>query len=323
MTLKSWLTILLCVGTFTGYSQNTDTLLKKLDSLEVRGDTSINTDPSAYTKATQLTPKTYWILLGSNFKQMATIPFQLKKKEWSKVGLFSLVAGGIAVANKPINRFAVDLSANNKSVFDASKFITKFGGLYEVYTLGALFTYGLVFKTEKEKATTLLATQAYLTAGAVQIVTKALSGVQRPNYYDPITGKNSFAFHNPFYRFKKDANGQRLGSNTHSSFPSGHTTGAFAAATVFAIEYRKKPLIPIISYTAATLIGLSRLTENKHWATDVFVGAALGYLSGKQVVNNYHRYAELKGPKKEKKKDITINVQYSNGHFEPGFVYRF
>jgi membrane-associated phospholipid phosphatase len=323
MGKKGLLAIVFSIGMLTSYSQNTDTLLKKLDSLEVRGDTTINTDPSAYTKATQLTPKTYFILLGSNFKQLATTPFHLKKKEWTKVGLFSLVAGGVAVANKPINRFAVDLSANNKGVSDVSKFITNFGGLYEVYTLAGLFTYGVVFKTEKEKATTLLATQAYLVAGAAQVVTKALTGVQRPNYYDPVTGKNSFAFHGPFYRFKKDKNGKTGGSNTHSSFPSGHTTGAFAAATVFAMEYKEKPLIPIISYSAATLIGLSRLTENKHWATDVLVGAALGYLSGKQVVNNYHRYAELKDPKKQKKKDISVNVQYSNGHFEPGFVYRF
>jgi len=147
----------------------------------------------------------------------------------------------------------------------------------------------------------------------VQIVTKALSGVQRPNYYDPVTGKNSFAFHGPFYRFKKNDQGQRVPPNAHSSFPSGHTTGAFAAATVFATEYRQKPLIPILSYSAATLIGLSRLTDNKHWATDVFVGAALGYLSGKQVVNNYHRYAEIRDPNKKGKKmnELTLNFQYS------------
>jgi hypothetical protein len=43
-------------------------------------------------------------------------------------------------------------------------------------------------------------------AGAAQVVTKALTGVQRPNYYDPVTGKNRFAFHERFYRFKKDEN---------------------------------------------------------------------------------------------------------------------
>lgn len=323
MGKKGLLAVLFYIGVLSGYSQKTDSLIRKLDSLEVRGDTSINTDPSAYTKATQLTPKVYLILLGSNFKQMATTPFHLKKKEWGKVGMFTLAASGLSFANKPINRYAIELRAKNKGVADVSKFITNFGGLYEVYTLGALFTYGLVFKTEKEKATTLLATQAYLIAGAAQIVTKAISGVQRPNYYDPITGKNSFAFHGPFYRFTKDVNGNGFPKNAYSSFPSGHTTGAFAAATVFAIEYREKPLIPIVSYTAATLIGLSRMTENRHWATDVFVGAALGYLSGKQVVNNYHRFAEIQAARKKKKKDITMNLQYNNGHFEPGFIYKF
>jgi membrane-associated phospholipid phosphatase len=82
-------------------------------------------------------------------------------------------------------------------------------------------------------------------------------------------------------------------------FLRGHTTLAFAAATVYAMEYRNKPLIPVLAYTAASLIGLSRITENKHWATDVVAGAALGYLSGRQVVNNYHRYAKLKAPQQK------------------------
>lgn len=83
------------------------------------------------------------------------------------------------------------------------------------------------------------------------------------------------------------------------------------------MEYKEKPLIPIISYTAATLIGLSRGTENKHWATDVLVGAALGYLSGKQVVNNYHRYAELVDPKKQNKKDISVKSNTQTGISNP------
>lgn len=318
--IPSFLFILLSLS---GFSQQTDTLIKKLDSLQVNGDSSINTNPSSYNKATRLNPKTYLILLGSNFKQMANTPFQLKRKDWAKVGLFTLVTSGLSVVNKPVNRFAVKLDAKNKSVGDVSKFITNFGGLYEVYTLAGLYTYGAIFKAQKEKTTTVLATQAYLTAGAVQVVTKFLTGEQRPNYYDPETGQNNPTFHGPFNRFKKDANGNKPNKYSYSSFPSGHTTGAFAAATVFAIEYREKPLIPIISYTAASLIGLSRITENKHWATDVFVGAALGYLSGKQVVNNYHRYAELRDPKNEKKKSVSLNLQYSNGHFQPGLVYRF
>lgn len=92
--------------------------------------------------------------------------------------------------------------------------------------------------------------------------------------------------------------------------------------TVFASEYRNKPLIPIIAYSAATLIGVSRITENKHWGTDVLVGAAVGFLAGKQVVNNYHRYAKIKTEDK-KKNTISFNLNYSYGHWEPGMIYKF
>jgi hypothetical protein len=96
---------------------------------------------------------------------------------------------------------------------------------------------------------------------------------------------------------------------------------AFAAATVFAMEYKNRPWIPVFAYSAASLIGISRITENRHWTTDVVVGAALGYLTGRQVVNNYHRYAELKAPKQQK--SLSLNIQYNFGHIMPGLVYKF
>lgn len=108
----------------------------------------------------------------------------------------------------------------------------------------------------------------------------------------------------------------------NNSFPSGHATAAFSTATVFAMECKDHPLIPIISYTAASLISLSRITENKHWATDIVAGAALGYLTGKQVVNNYHRYSKHKAPD-QKKNTISFDMKYHWGVVMPGVVYTF
>lgn len=174
-----------------------------------------------------------------------------------------------------------------------------------MYALTGLATYGIIFKKEKIKNTTLLATQSYLTAGAIQIALKFLTSRQRPLYIDDQTKENEPTFHGLFFHFKAHKNS----NSRSSSFPSGHTTAAFAAATVFAMENRNKPLIPILSYSAASLIGLSRLTENKHWPTDILVGAALGFLSGKQVVNNYHRFAKIKQPSKNPK-PLSFNIQY-------------
>ena len=112
------------------------------------------------------------------------------------------------------------------------------------------------------------------------------------------------------------------GGYQRSSFPSGHTTVAFAAATVFASEYRNTTAIPIIAYSAATLIGLSRITQNAHWFTDVIAGAANGFLAGKNIVNNYHRYAKIKDPR-HNKNTLSFNLQYNVGHVEPGLIYQF
>ncbi|TAL76684.1 MAG: phosphatase PAP2 family protein, partial [Bacteroidetes bacterium] len=73
------------------------------------------------------------------------------------------------------------------------------------------------------------------------------------------------------------------------SFPSGHTATAFSIATVFASQYNDTKAIPILSYSLASLVGISRLTEHEHWASDVFSGALLGYLCGKQVVSHFKK----------------------------------
>ena len=68
------------------------------------------------------------------------------------------------------------------------------------------------------------------------------------------------------------------------SFPSGHTSSAFAIATVLASEYKNNPWVPPVAYGLATLTGLSRLNDNKHWASDVFLGGALGYFISKTLI---------------------------------------
>lgn len=316
--VKRWLLIIMVSFPVVSFAQK-DTLISKLDSLQRKKDSAgqqINViNPKAYTEQTQLTFKTYFILLGSSLKQEFTKPFHMTKKDWRNFGKFAAVTVAFSFADQPIQKEALSLRNRNTAVNDISKYVTNFGGLYEGYTLAALGAYGFVFKNEKMKTTTLLATQAYITAGALESVLKFLSGRTRPSYYGPgEVAKPRFL--GPFSKTGKDASGK----NVYSSFPSGHTTVAFAAATVFASEYRNKPIIPIIAYSAASLIGISRVTENKHWTTDVIVGAAVGFLAGQNVVNNYHRYAKIKASE-PKKNSVSFNLNYSYGHWEPGLIY--
>lgn len=72
------------------------------------------------------------------------------------------------------------------------------------------------------------------------------------------------------------------GSN-HLSFPSGHTSNAFAWATVASRYYGPKLGAP--AYLLASLIAVGRMEKNVHWLSDVVGGASMGYLVGRTVVH--------------------------------------
>ena len=316
MTKTVAMVLLVALFAEASLAQKTDTLIKKLDSLrQTHTDSAsgkkINVNPTAYNEHTKITARTYFILLGTDFVQEVTGPFHSSGKTWIKVGGFALIEGGLFLADKPVQEYAMDLMSRNPGLKQVSHYVTQFGAAYEIYTLAALGTYGWVFKNEKMKTTTLLATQSYLVAGAVQGLTKFLTGRQRPNYIETESDPRPI-FRGPSFSLKHGS----------TSFPSGHTTAVFAAATVFAQEYRDHLWVPILSYSAATLVGLSRITENAHWASDVFAGGALGYVTGLQVVRNYHRYAYLKNHKTPVK-SVSLNVQYNYDHVEPALVVTF
>jgi len=71
------------------------------------------------------------------------------------------------------------------------------------------------------------------------------------------------------------------GDNTRS-FPSGHTSGMFAMASVLDQRYGWKIGVP--AYLLAGYTGVSRVRQHRHYPTDVLVGAALGIIIGRSVV---------------------------------------
>jgi len=75
--------------------------------------------------------------------------------------------------------------------------------------------------------------------------------------------------------------------NGGNSFPSGHSMEAWALAKVVSDEYSDKPLVKIGMYSFATAVSLSRMTSQRHYASDVLVGSAIGYLIGKFVMRHH------------------------------------
>jgi membrane-associated phospholipid phosphatase len=79
------------------------------------------------------------------------------------------------------------------------------------------------------------------------------------------------------------------------SFPSGHTTSAFAAAAAATAETGylwkgSKPLVGAVLFGAAGIVGVSRMYNNAHWASDVVVGAAIGSFVGWKVTRYGHEH---------------------------------
>lgn len=87
--------------------------------------------------------------------------------------------------------------------------------------------------------------------------------------------------------------GRGFGDDAYRSFPSGHTVAAFAAAAVLNSELSRRgagsgALVGSALFGGATLVGVSRIYDNRHWTSDVVAGAALGLLSGRVVVRLAH-----------------------------------
>lgn len=69
----------------------------------------------------------------------------------------------------------------------------------------------------------------------------------------------------------------RPDNSQRNSFPSGHTATAFMCATFLHKEYGwRSPWFSIGGYTAATVTGISRILNNRHWMSDIVAGAAIG-----------------------------------------------
>ena len=68
-----------------------------------------------------------------------------------------------------------------------------------------------------------------------------------------------------------------------NSFISGHTSSMFTIATVLDEFYGHKAGVP--AYAIATFVGVSRLSKNVHFLSDVVSGAVVGYIVGKTVSN--------------------------------------
>jgi membrane-associated phospholipid phosphatase len=80
------------------------------------------------------------------------------------------------------------------------------------------------------------------------------------------------------------------------SFPSGHSTMAWCLAPIFAHQYKDSGWVGPTAYGIAALNSYSRLNDDKHWASDVFASAVIGYVSARLVLEDTPRLAVSPDP---------------------------
>jgi membrane-associated phospholipid phosphatase len=146
---------------------------------------------------------------------------------------------------------------------------------------GATYGVGKVVGRRNVAAVGLHTASSVIVADLITGGIKEIAGRRRP-YLSP---------NNPFdFKLFRGTKGDSV-----RSFPSGHTTSAFAAAAAATTEAgyvwkSGKPYVGVALYGAAGLVGLSRMYNNAHWATDVAVGAGIGSFVGWKLVRYVHTH---------------------------------
>lgn len=126
-------------------------------------------------------------------------------------------------------------------------------------------------------------TEAIIVGVALTGVLKTTLGRARP-YATADTNPGDFGF------------GRGFRSDRYQAFPSGHATTAFAVAAAVTSETaewwpRSRWIVGPVLYGGATLVGVSRMYQDKHWASDIVMGAAIGVFAGLKTVRFNHTRA--------------------------------
>ncbi|MGE5499440.1 MAG: phosphatase PAP2 family protein [Syntrophothermus sp.] len=139
---------------------------------------------------------------------------------------------------------------------------------------GGFYAWGL-FKPDKEaRQIGLEVTESFIYSGLITTFIKVSVGRERPYV------------HHGQYSFRPFDAPLSPGANDHFSWPSGHSTVAFSLATVLA-SHSKNYLVKTLIYTPAVLTTVSRVYQDQHWVSDVFMGAAVGYFVGSYITSKH------------------------------------
>jgi membrane-associated phospholipid phosphatase len=157
--------------------------------------------------------------------------------------------------------------SRNGSLPAVSRWVSYGGSIYGTGGLAAgFYLVGAATHDDRARETGRLSAEALVDTIIITEVLKYGMGRKRPDFG---TGEGHFFDHG-------------------NSFPSGHSSSAWAVATVVSLEYRHHPLVKYGALAAAAIISMSRYTGRNHFLSDVVVGSAIGYGMGRLVYDSHH-----------------------------------
>ena len=241
------------------------------------------TPPSAATPDPAVQPaetegrQVSWKKIVPNFfsdqARIWTFPIRLGEGRGWKPTLFIVgVTGGLVALDPHVAGYFRTHDEFNtfNSVFSVTTTERVFLGLPVVYYLG-----GLALHDNYAQQTAFFAAESLVDVDFLAGIMRSIDGRLHPRDIPP-PPKGDYV-HTWF-----KAKGTYL---NRGSFPSGHTAGAFAVASIFALRYgRRHRWVPWVAYSLASLTALSRLAESAHFPSDIFMGGALAYTISRYAV---------------------------------------
>ncbi len=214
---------------------------------------------------------------------------------------FLAAAAAVSPADKYFTQRLQDPARQSNRIFhNGATFFRLIGDPGSVVVGGLTYVAGRARGSRRAEDIGLHTVEAVLLSGAITGATKMIAGRARP-YKDTANSRN--------FGLLRGVQGTE-----YQSFPSGHTTAAFAFASIVTAETshwwpQSRWVIGPILYGGATLTGVSRIYNQFHWASDVVAGAAIGTLTGIKV----YRYSHSHPNNRVDKYFLRAGVQMSQG----------
>ena len=239
---------------------------------------SVEPDPSEESSPNG-TPGVLGALLGEAKRYVKdtgaffTAPVHWNASDVRKAAGFGAILTTLFFLDEPI----YEAVQRNKSRFTdkVSGATSSLGQQYAWYFSGALLAGGLALRQPGLRDTGRDALEALVLSGLIADVLKPILGRERPYQANGETVFHAFNQH-------------------FQSYPSGHATTAFALASVVAMR-ADGWIIPSLAYATAFTVALDRINDTKHYASDVFTGAAIGVVTGRFIVNRHRELRDESG----------------------------